>query len=190
MKKIATITFLLGILSMLWIHPTSAQLPKIEVWAYTDRAYYRYGESGTLFITVRNKGPGDVILKNITAIFPWYGWHHETWQGNNTLRDIDKVLKKGDFQTFTLSFSVPSESRSGWTPMSEAKITVKCTFGNEILTQTSTIPINIALPVYNENIMTIYYLSGILTIAVIVVIIELYFVWKRLGKPVAPETAP
>jgi hypothetical protein len=188
MKKIAALTILLEILSMLWINPISAQ-PTIEIWAYTDRAHYRHGDTGTLYITVRNKGPGDIILKNITVEFPWYGWYHEEWQGNATIT-VDKALNEGAFETYSLQFNVPSESRSQWMPMEEAKIVVKYAFGAKIFDPGSTIPINIATPVYDENIAPIYYLSVILTIAVIILNIELYFVWRRLGRLAAPQTPP
>jgi hypothetical protein len=179
---------LLGIFLALWISSTSAQQPVIELWVYTDKAYYGYGETGTLSVTVHNKGPGDMVLKNITVMFPWHGWYHETWDGNVT-KTVNKAVNKGEFETYTLQVNVPSEMRNRWTK-DEAEIIVKYTFGPELKTKKSTIPINIAIPVYNENITPIYYLTGVLTTAVIVVIIELYFVWRRLCKLTATPEAP
>ncbi len=187
-RKIAITIILLGISLTIWISSTSAQQPVIKLWTYTDKAYYGYGEAGTLSVTVHNNGPGDIVLKNITAMFPWYGWYHETWDGNVT-ESLNKALNEGEFETYTLQFNIPSESRNQWT-INNATIILKYTFGPELKTETSTIPINIAMPVYNESIMPIYYLTGVLTAAVIVVIIELYFVWRRLGKLTAAPAAP
>jgi hypothetical protein len=187
-RKIAlTVILLLGISFISWIGSTSAQ-PVIEVWAYTDRAYYEYGDTGTLFIAIRNKGEGDIILKEISVVFPWHGWYHETWDGNFTEQNINEALTEGKFYTHTLSFKVPSESRNKWTKR-EADIIVKYAFGEELETVTSTIAINIATPFYNESLTAIYYLSGVLTMAVVIVTIELFFIWRRLGKFPASTSA-
>ncbi len=170
----------------MWVGLASAD--EIELYVRTDKAYYGYGEEGTLYVTVWNKG-GAVDLKNIKVNFPWEGLYHETWDGNLT-HEINAALGKEDMATYELTFQIPSESRDVWTYGETAKVTLNYEVaGSPERTQTF-LPINMALPVSNENIMPIYYLTAVLTIAVIVVIIELYFVWRRLGKPTpAPMTA-
>jgi hypothetical protein len=182
-RKIAMTIILLGISLMTWIGLASAE-EEIELFVYTDKAYYGYGETGTLYVTVWNKG-GAVDLNNIKVNFPWEGLYHETWDGNLTY-EINEPLGKGEMTTYQLNFRIPSESRDAWT---DEKTTVTLNYG-ESKKETRFIQIDIAKPVYSENVMPIYYLTGVLTTAVIVVIIELYFVWRRLGKLTAAPAAP
>jgi uncharacterized membrane protein len=180
-RKIVIVTILLGIALTMWTGSVSAQ-DKIELYVYTDKAYYRYGEEGTLFVTVWNKG-GAVDLKSIKVNLPWEGFYHETWTGNLTY-EINAALGKGAKATYKLTFEIPSESRDRWKD-GEAKVTLSYEENGEVKEETRSIRINMVTPVYNENIMPIYYLIGVLNTLAIIAIIELYFVWKRLGKSLA-----
>jgi len=187
-RKIAT-TAILGIFIVMLINITSAQ-PSTTLWIRTDKAYYGYGDEGTLYVTIHNNGPGPIEIKSITVTFPWHGWYHETWDGNFTEKVTNGALGKRDNKTYTFRFKVPSESRDRWNK-DEAEIVVEYQYGLGLSdTVNRKILINVVTPVYNETIMPIYYLTAALTIAVIIVIIELYFVWKRLRKlTLAPRTA-
>lgn len=166
---------LLGIFSATWIGLASAEEVEIELYVHTDKAFYRYGEEGTLYVTVWNKG-GAVTLKNIEVQFPWEGPH--LW--NFTTLEIGEAIGK-EKKTYEITFGVPSESRDVWTD-NKAQVTLNYEALETSEKITRSIEIKVAMPVYSENIMPIYYLTAVLTIAVIIVIIELYFVWKRLGK--------
>jgi len=186
-RKIAVTSIMLGISIAMLIGLASAQ-DEIQLYVYTDRSYYRHGDEGTLSVTVWNKG-GAVDLKNITVNFPWEGLYHETWVGNLT-HEIDSALGKGEMATYELSFEIPSETRDVWSGGGSAKVTLNYEVAEEEKRETSFVPISMAIPVHNENIIPIYYLTAVLTTAVIIVIIELYLVWRRLGKPApAPTTA-
>lgn len=163
--------------------------PTTQLWINTDKAFYGYGDKGTLFITVKNNGPGAIEVKSLKVTYPWYGWYHEKWDGNFTEEITDGALGENGTKTYTVEFNVPSESRDDWTS-NQAEIQVKYQYGAETETAKSQIGINAMIPVYNENIMPIYYLTAALTTAVIIVIIELYFVWRRLGKLAAAPVAP
>lgn len=190
-KKIAMTLTLLGISIVMLGSVTFAQ-PTTQLWINTDKAFYGYGDKGTLSITVKNNGPGAIEVKSIEVTYPWYGWYHEKWDGNFTeeITDPDeRALGENGTKTYTVDFTVPSESRDDWTS-NEAEIQVKYQYGDETKTATSNIAINVMIPVYNENILSIYYLTAALTTAVIIVIIELYFVWRRLSKLTAAPLAP
>lgn len=166
---------MLGVALTMWISLASAD-EEIELYVRTDKASYGYGEEGTLFVTVWNKG-GAVTLKNIEVKFPWERPH--LW--NYTTFDIEEAIGKTQ-ETYEIPFNVPSESRNVW-GNSIAQVTLNYEDTDEISkTEETTIPINIAVPVFEENITPIYYLTAVLTTAVIIALIELYFVWKRLGK--------
>jgi len=168
------------------ISVTFAQ-PVTELWIYTDKAYYGYGDEGTLFVTIRNNGPGAIEIKSIKVKFPWYGWYHESWDGNFTKEITNGALGEKLAKTYSVQFKIPSESRDRWRG-SEAEIEVKYQYGPETETIERKILINLMAPVYNENITPIYYLTGVLTIAVIVVIVELYFILRRLRKAATAQT--
>jgi uncharacterized membrane protein len=186
-RKIAVTTIILGISLMMWAGLVSAQM-EIELYVYTDRSFYGFGDEGTLSVTVWNKG-GAVDLKNIEVNFPWEGLYHESWAGNLT-HEIDSALGKGEMTTYELNFEIPSESRDVWAGGGSARVTLNYEAAGEQEEETRFIQINMAIPVHTENIMPIYYLTAVLTTTVIIVIIELYFVWKRLGKLTpAPVTA-
>ena len=187
-RKIAVTTIMLGISIVMLISVTFAQ-PVTELWIRTDKASYGYGDDGTLLVTIKNNGPGAIEIKSIKVTFPWFGWYHETWDGNYTMEITDGAIGENGTETYNVEFKVPSESRDRWTG-NEAEIKVEYQYGTEAKTVERKIWINVMIPVYNENIMPIYYLTAVLTIAVIIAIIELYFVWKRLGRPThAPITA-
>lgn len=183
-RKIAMTVILLGIYLMMWVGLASAE--EIELYVRTDKAYYGYGEEGTLYVTVSNEG-GAVDLKNIEVNFPWEGLYHETWDGNLT-HEINAALGKGEMTTYELTFKIPSESRDVWTYGETTKVTLNYEVAGEPKDKTRFIYINVATPVHNENIMPIYYLTAVLTTAVIIVIIELYLVWRRLGRAAAAQT--
>ncbi len=185
-RKIATTLIVLGIALALGIGLASAD-EEIELYVYTDKASYEYGDHGTLYATVWNRG-GAVDLENIEVSFPWEGLYHETWDGNATL-DISSSIGKGEQETYEIAFTIPSESRGTWGGTGAAQVTLNYEALGTPEEIESSVWIVTAVPISNENIMPTYYLTIVLAIAVIVVIIELYFVWRRLGRPSPIATA-
>lgn len=187
-RKIAATAVLLGISMMMWIGIASAD--EVELYVRTDKAYYGYGEAGTLHVTVWNRG-GAVDLKDIKVNFPWEGLYHDAWGGNLT-HEINEALGKDNKATYELTFTIPSESRDVWagTMGEAATVTLNYEMGGGPESETKFIPINVEIPVSNQNITPIYYLTAVLATAVIIVIIELYFVWRRLSRLTAATAAP
>jgi len=177
-NKIVMLLIMLGITSAMWIGLTSAQ-EDIRLYAYTDKPYYGYGDEGTLYVTVQNKGSA-VDLNYIKVEFPWEDG--QLW--NYTYLNIGEALGGGKNQTYKITFKIPSESRSNW---KNNDATVVLDHSGTESPATTKVKINLAMPVNDEIILPIYYLLGVLTTAVIIVIVELYFVWRRLGKLTAPS---
>ncbi|MFQ6073929.1 MAG: hypothetical protein ACE5KC_01790 [Candidatus Bathyarchaeia archaeon] len=189
-RKIAVAAVLSVIYMFMLTSVTFAQAPA-QLWINTDKAYYGYGERGTLFVTVKNNGPGAIEIRSITVKFPWHGWYHDAWDGNYTKKITDGALGENRTSTYTIEFRVPSESRDGWSVYDEAEVEVKYQYGAISDSVSKKILINAMIPVYNENIVPIYYLTAALTIAVVIVIFELYLVWRRLRKLTpAPTLTP
>lgn len=180
-SRIAMTLIILEIALAMWIGLALAN-NEIELYVYTNKASYGYGDEGMLYVTVWNKG-GAVTVKNIEVRFPWERPH--LW--NYTISEIEEAIGK-EKKDYEITFNVPSESRNAWNS-NIAQVTLNYEDTDEISkTKETTIPINIEIPVYEENIMPIYYLTAVLISAVIVVIFELYFVWRRLGKQTPTTT--
>jgi len=58
--------------------------PSLKVYGYTDQTCYKPGDTRTLKFYVYNNGNEDLILKNVTIIYPWYN-SMGLWGGNETI---------------------------------------------------------------------------------------------------------
>jgi hypothetical protein len=192
----AIISVLLLSLSVSLISITAGAEPHVSVYLSTNKPYYTYGESGILYVTVRNEGPGPIEVENISVIFSWFGWYHGGWDGNETLTDIeDNLVGENDTsEVFEVPFTVPAEGRPGASLGSSARVLVGYTYteGLDYVDdpEVPSIGIPIELPVtQNPNLTPILYLMGIDTVLLILVIIGLVYVWMRKQTPLPLATA-
>ena len=185
----AVITVLLLSLSVSLISITAGAEPDVSVYLSTNKPYYTYGESGKLYVTVRNEGLGSIAIRNISVTFPWHGWYHGGWDGNITITDIeDNLVDENDTSgAFEVSFTVPAEGRSfSYYPH---MVEIGYTWGDKSYYAYGYIDISIEAPVtQSPNLTPILYLMGIDTILLILVIIGLFLVWMR--KPTSAPPAP
>jgi len=189
---IAVVIVLLLSLSVSLVSITGAA-PIVNGYLSTDKPYYTYGESGKLYVTVRNEGPGTIEVKNISVTFPWFGWYNGGWDGNETITDIEANLVGANdtSDTYEVSFRVPTEGRGvSWGSSALVQVGYEYTGGSAYAYPTPSIAIPIELPVtQSPNLTPILYLIGIDTILLILVIIGLFFVWIRKPTPVPPAPA-
>ncbi|MGQ9538609.1 MAG: hypothetical protein ACUVTE_03375, partial [Candidatus Bathycorpusculaceae bacterium] len=114
------LALLLSIAVALLIASTSAayaqQLPAtVNIYAWTDKTYYNPGESGKLTVVIRNdRTDQDLILYNVTVVFPWFVYTGEKWEGNNTviLSPPVTLQKNGGVSKRVIDFTVPSDGRA------------------------------------------------------------------------------
>ena len=112
--KSVTITLLaIAITGLATLTPTHAALPGLNVYARTDRPTYAPGDTGTLFITVRNQGTNAFTIKNITVTYPWKLFVTDHWDGNFTavLSNV-QALAAGQTYNTQYTFTVPSDGRA------------------------------------------------------------------------------
>jgi len=168
---------------------TADAAPNVSVYLSTNKPYYTYGESGKLYVTVRNEGHGPIEIRNITVTFPWFGWYNGKWDGNETIKDIDEAIaENATSETFEVPFTIPAEGR-GVSLASSAYVVVVYAWGEESSYKDGYITIPIELPVtQSPNLTPILYLMGIDTVLLILVIIGLVYVWMR--KPTSALPAP
>ena len=83
-----------------------------HIYARTDKSSYLPGDSGTLFITVRNEGTQSFGVKNLTIIYPWDAFVTDHWDGNNTYTFTGVALSQGGTWNEQYSFTVPTDGRA------------------------------------------------------------------------------
>ncbi len=161
----------------------TAQKPTVNVYLSTDKAYYKYGESGKLYVTVRNEGPYFIAIRKIKITFPWFGWYHGNWTGNATRTEIEENLldKNQTSEPIEFEFTVPAEGRGGIT--NAARVSVEYEWGDETDSVTEYIPILIEWPItQSEALAPILYLTAGITVLFILALIALFFMWLSLRK--------
>lgn len=186
MRKISIITLMM--LSLLLLPTvitsiTAQAKPTVSIYLLTDKAHYKYGQSGKLYITVRNEGPGPIAIRTISVTFPWFGWYHGGWTGNETLTDLeDSLVDENDTSIeFEVEFTVPAEGRAAIS--SVATVTVEYEWSDESDSETEYIPIEVEIPVTQSEVLPlILSLTAFITVLFIIVLIALFFVWLSFRK--------
>jgi hypothetical protein len=180
----AAIVILLLSLSVSLISITVGAKPSVSIYLSTDKPYYTYGQSGELYVTVRNEGPGPIEIRKITVTFPWFGWYNGGWDGNETRTDIENnaVAENATSDTFKFTFTIPKEGR-GLMGTANTHVNVEYAWGDESADEDGFITIPIETPVtQSPNLTPMLYLMGINTVLLILVLIGLFFVWGSLRK--------
>jgi hypothetical protein len=101
----------IGILAIAVIAPIHANYLAVA-YGRTDRSSYVPGDSGTLFITVRNEGSQALTVKNITVAYPWMAFVTDHWDGNFTATGINQALSQNQNFNTQYTFTIPSDGRA------------------------------------------------------------------------------
>ena len=113
MRNALLAILVLGIVGAVALTPThAAPLSGLAIYARTDKSSYIPGDSGTLFITVRNQGTNPFTVKNITVAYPWKSFITDHWDGNFTDASINQALATGQTLNKQYPFTVPSDGRA------------------------------------------------------------------------------
>ena len=152
--------------------PLASAVPTVQVYGYTDKPQYKPGETVTLKFWVYNEGPEDIVLKNVTMIYPWgqtfSGEPNPIWGGNKTVKGINAALTKGQNWSYTDTVTIPTDGRATG---GSIIITYTYTYGSTTSSPSSFIQLNVAsVPWYmsTENMDKIVTLFTVLVVLVIV----------------------
>jgi hypothetical protein len=96
-------------LAILVSSPAANASASVSVYGYTDKTNYMPGDSVTVTFYVYNYGPDQIVLANVTVIYPWY---NILWGGNQTINANSAVIAKGKNYTNTATFTIPTDSRA------------------------------------------------------------------------------
>jgi len=108
--KLMTLGFVLAV-TALALSPISQAAASVTVFGYTDRAYYKPGETGTINFWVYNSGTEDLILNNVSIYYPWDD--DGLWMTNQTITpESSTVITAGGNWSSSATFTVPNDGRS------------------------------------------------------------------------------
>jgi len=145
--------------------PLCRAAASLQVYGYTDQVYYRPGDTGTLKFWIYNSGTVNLILDNVTIIYPWYN-PVALWGGNDTIiPSTSVVIAPGGNWSGTSSFTVPNDGRV----LTSGSITI--TGVTDETTRSSSIPISfLNVPIY-FSLQNMDQLMTWLTVLVVVIVI-------------------
>ncbi len=101
----------IGVISIMMIAPIHANYQAVA-YGRTDRSGYLPGDSGTLYITVRNTGSQALTVKNITVEYPWWAFITDHWDGNFTATGINQALSQNQNYNTQYTFTLPTDGRA------------------------------------------------------------------------------
>jgi hypothetical protein len=93
--------------------------PVVSISGYTEKPSYNPGQSGTVTLFVYNRGPEDIVLKNVTILYPWYS---PVWGGNDTFANVNVTLSSGESWNGSKTFTIPFDSRAASGPIMVAAV--------------------------------------------------------------------
>ena len=110
-KRIPLTMLAIGVISIMMIAPIHANYQAVA-YGRTDRSGYLPGDSGTLYITVRNTGSQALTVKNITVEYPWWAFITDHWDGNFTATGINQALSQNQNYNTQYTFTLPTDGRA------------------------------------------------------------------------------
>jgi len=171
----------------------------IEVYGYTDKLQYMPGETVTINLWVYNKGPDEIVLKNVTVQLPWYS---PVWGGNYTVDAQNYVLPKGQSWNTTIrNIEIPQDGRADGG--GNIKVIVVYAIGSTIYTPEfkDAIHLSVIEPSYTytsmenmdkflddmEKLLTLLTILTVLVIVCTIIIATVIFLSSRRPKAVWVE---
>jgi hypothetical protein len=166
LKERILILFVVLAATSLAFSPICRASANLAVYGYTDKTFYRPGDTGTLDFWVYNSGTEDLILKNVTLYYPWYN-PEGLWGGNVTITpSTSVVIAAGGNWSGTSSFTVPNDGRvsAGSNSISINVVTDKITRSSYISMSLTSVPSYLSL-------QNMYQLLNWLMILVVVIVV-------------------
>lgn len=112
-RKIIVMLAMTLLSAILFVPLTKAQVtPAFQVYAWVDKLQYAPGDSGTIYITIRNDMADEVYIYNITVIYPWHAYVEDHWEGNDTIEVKTVVERDGGVLNKEFTFEVPKDGRA------------------------------------------------------------------------------
>lgn len=186
MKSIPLTLLAISILAATVLAPSHASI-SVGIYARTDKASYVPGDSGTLFITVRNEGTQSFAVRNVSITYPWKAFITDHWDGNST-NSISPVAALAAGQTYNTqyTFTVPTDGRAstlfGGTIMIGVGTDIGSSSSSTGTTYSTTAPIVYAIATYQPISLASSLLPIIEIVLLGVAVVMLALVFMGIGK--------
>jgi len=158
----------------------------VNIYSWTDKPHYEPGEKGVLHLVIRNdRADADLIIDNITIMYPWFAYTGEKWEGNDTIV-LEKVLpKNGGQHSESIEFNIPNDGRitNAYSSTMQIKLMVAVDkypyeYTNYASIYVKTTPIYMSLENINE-IVTLFTIQIVLVIVCTIIIAATIFLSAR-----------
>jgi hypothetical protein len=183
MKSAPIAVLALSVLATMMITPIhSATSYSYSVYGRTDKSSYIPGDSGILYLTIKNTGGGSFTVRNVTIEYPWKAFITDHWDGNFTTTAINQAVgTPGGTWNTQYSFTVPTDGRAYYGSTITITIGTDITTGNQQGIYTTSSPIVIALAAYQPFSLatSILPIISIVLIAAAVVMLTLVYMGIR-----------
>ena len=186
MKSIPLTLLAISILAATVLASSHASIA-VNIYARTDKASYVPGDTGTLFITVRNDGTQSFAVKNISITYPWKAFITDHWDGNFTTTGITQALAGGQTYNTQYTFTVPTDGRASVTIFGG---TISIGVGTDVgssstssgTTYSTTAPIFYAIATYQPLSLASSLLPIIEIVLLGIAVVMLALVFMGIGK--------
>jgi len=166
MKKRVLLLFVVLAATALAFSPLSNAIASLTVYGYTDQTFYKPGDTGILKFWIYNGGTEDLILKNLTILYPWYN-PVGLWGGNNTIiPSTATVIAAGRNWSSTDSFTVPNDGR-----VPSGSSSIRISVFTDKTTQSSTISLSVTSVPFYFSLQNMDQLTMWLTILVVLMVV-------------------
>ena len=183
MKSAPIAVLALSVLAAIMITPIhSATSYSYTVYGRTDKSSYIPGDSGILYITIKNTGDGSFTVRNVTIAYPWKAFITDHWDGNLTTTGINQAVgTPGATWNTQYSFTVPTDGRAYYGSTITLMIGTDITTGNQAGIYQTSSPIRIASAFYQplDLATSILPIISIVLIAAAVVMLALVYMGLR-----------
>lgn len=155
----------------------SAQEPP-TLTAWTDKAEYAPGETGTLSFALYNNGGSALNIKKVTIVFDeWRAYRNGQWEGNQTI-DVTPPLvvesKAAPYENST-KFTVPNDGRAQTTSVHITFYTVDTGIAASGIYSITVV----RTPRYMDQIVTLFTVQIVLIIVCTVILAATIFLSAR-----------
>lgn len=122
MAKVAGLSLILLFALLTTTQMVRAQFsnPTPYLQVILDKASYYPGDSGTVSVDIKDTLSINIVIYNITIIFPWRAYINGQWDGNKTIYpngQTGQAVQSGAWlPTVKISFTTPSDSRYFYAP--------------------------------------------------------------------------
>ena len=181
MKNALLAMLVIGIVSALAIAPTHASFIPV-VYGRTDKPAYSPGDSGTLFITIRNQGTQAFTVKNISITYPWFAFVTDHWDGNVTMNNINQAVAENNNLNEQFSFTVPTDGRAASIVGGEISVVVGTDINGGTYMNPVHTPIGYTIPTYQPLSLASSTLPIIQIVLLGIAVVMLALVWMGISR--------